>query len=181
MVVMKEFTIGLIIALSVSADALACGYSAGASKIKIPLCSSLAAALMSAAFVAVGAAAGNLCLGIVPIKAIKYISFFLLATFSAIKLLGGDNNLKKADCNRDKVLSVPEAVALGTSISLDGLAVGIGSTMSVSSVITAVAFTLVFTAAALYCGAKCGRGSGIKSANIVAGIALAVLAAQKLL
>ena len=181
MVLMNIFAMSIILSLSVSADALACGYSAGASKLKVPL-SGAVAATVSAAFIAVGMTAGNLSAPFIPEAVGKYISFTLLAVFGLLKLADTGGDSLRADCNQDKRLSVPEGAALGSALSVDGLAAGFANMATAAAIVCTTACTFVFTAAALFFGAKGGRGvkSG-RTGNIVAGLALVILAVEKIL
>jgi putative Mn2+ efflux pump MntP len=182
MVLMNIFAMSIILSLSVSADALACGYSAGASKLKVPLSGAVAAATVSAAFIAVGMTAGNLSAPFIPEAVGKYISFTLLAVFGLLKLADTGGDSLRADCNQDKRLSVPEGAALGSALSVDGLAAGFANMATAAAIVCTTACTFVFTAAALFFGAKGGRGvkSG-RTGNIVAGLALVILAVEKIL
>ena len=182
MVLMNIFAMSIILSLSVSADALACGYSAGASKLKVPLSGAVAAATVSAAFIAVGMTAGNLSAPFIPEAVGKYISFTLLAVFGLLKLADTGGDSLRADCNQDKRLSVPEGAALGSALSVDGLAAGFANMATAAAIVCTTACTVVFTATALFFGAKGGRGvkSG-RTGNIVAGLALVILAVEKIL
>lgn len=182
MVLMNIFAMSIILSLSVSADALACGYSAGASKLKVPLSGAVVAATVSAAFIAVGMTAGNLSAPFIPEAVGKYISFTLLAVFGLLKLADTGGDSLRADCNQDKRLSVPEGAALGSALSVDGLAAGFANMATAAAIVCTTACTFVFTAAALFFGAKGGRGvkSG-RTGNIVAGLALVILAVEKIL
>ena len=182
MVLMNIFAMSIILSLSVSADALACGYSAGASKLKVPLSGAVAAATVSAAFIAVGMTAGNLSAPFIPEAVGKYISFTLLAVFGLLKLADTGGDSLRADCNQDKRLSVPEGAALGSALLVDGLAAGFANMATAAAIVCTTACTFVFTAAALFFGAKGGRGvkSG-RTGNIVAGLALVILAVEKIL
>lgn len=181
LVVMNTWITALILGLSLSADALASGFAAGASRLRVPLHSAVAAATVSAAFVAVGMATGNVSALFLPEVVKKYLSFFVLAVFGLIKLAGAGSSFPTADKNRDRNLSVSEGVSLGAALSVDGLAAGFGVMATAGMVICATAFTFLFTAAALYLGAK--GGSGMKSGrwgNVAAGLALIILAVQKI-
>lgn len=171
----------ILLALGVSADALACGFGAGVSRIKVPALSACAAAVVSAAFVGVGMTAGNLAAPYMPAAVHKYVSFFVLAAFALLKFAdtGADGAL--FDGNRDRTLSVREGAALGAALSVDGLAAGFGVAFDGGAFVCSVGCTFAFTALSLYGGAKGGAHAGTSRAgNIAAGVALLVLAAQKL-
>ena len=171
----------ILLALSVSADALACGFGAGASRLKVPFVSAVAAAAVSAAFVAFGMAAGRLSAPLMPTAVQKYISFAVLAVFGLIKLAGGESDTAFADCNCNRRLSVPEGIALGAAISVDGLAAGFGYAADIVTATFSAAFTFAFSCAALYMGAKGGKSvhKG-RRGETAAGLVLVFLAAQKL-
>ncbi len=179
---MNVFTAILVLSLSVSADALACGYASGTSKIKVPVVSACAAAAVSAACMAMGMAAGGKIAPLLPAGWDRYLSFSVLAAFGLIKLYGSGGDASYCDTDHDRKLSVSEGLALGAAISADGLAAGFGYGADMLAVAVCSAFTFIFTSAALYFGAKCGRGaSGGRTGNITAGLALIALAVQKLI
>ena len=182
LVVMNVFVVSVILALGLSADALACGFCAGASRLKIPLVSAIAAATVSALCVAVGMGAGGKVAPLLPESAGRYISFAALGIFGLIKIGSRANVREVFDCNCDRYLSVGEGLALGAALSVDGLAAGFGYAAGVYMLVCTVAATFVFSAAALFFGAKGGAGSrGGRAGNITAGLALVILAVQKLI
>lgn len=171
-----------ILGLSVSADALACGFAAGASRMRIPLFSAVTAAFISAATVAFGFVAGNISAPLLPDFVQRYISFGVLAVFGLVRLAGAGDKAPFPDVNSDKILSAGEALALGSSISIDGLAAGFGAMGSLPAAVCATLTTFACTTLALYYGAKCGRMTkGGRLSNTVAALALIILAVQKLL
>ena len=171
-----------VLGLSVSADALACGFAAGAARMRIPLISALAAAFVSAAFVAFGFFAGNMSAPLLPGAVQRYISFGVLAVFGLVRLAGAGDKSPFPDFNSDKILSVGEALALGSSISIDGLAAGFGAMGTLPAAVCATLTTFACTTLSLYFGAKCGRMTkGGRLSNTVAALALIILAVQKLL
>lgn len=180
---MDSLLVAILLALSVSADALACGFGAGASRIKVPVRSAVTAAAVSAAFVAAGMAAGHYSAPFMPDAVQKYISFAVLAAFGLLKLAsGGEGNSAFADCNTDRVLSAAEGAALGAALSIDGLAAGFGYAANGWTLAFSSAFTFLFTAFALFLGAKGGRGVRRgRAGNVAAGLVLVLLAAEKLL
>ncbi|MDE6399022.1 MAG: manganese efflux pump MntP family protein, partial [Clostridiales bacterium] len=98
-----------------------------------------------------------------------------------LKLASGESDSAFADCNCNRRLSVPEGIALGAAISVDGLAAGFGYAADFITAAFSSAFTFAFSCAALYMGAK--GGSGVhkgRRGNIAAGLVLVFLAAQKL-
>ena len=179
---MDSIIAATVLGLSVSADALACGFAAGASRMRIPLVSALAAAFVSAAFVAFGFIAGNTSAPLLPEKLRRYLSFGVLAVFGLVRLAGAGDKSPFPDFNSDKVLSVAEALALGSSISRDGLAAGFGAMGPAAAAASATLTTLICTTLSLHFGAKCGRMTkGGRLSNTVAALALIILAVQKLL
>lgn len=178
---MEVLMMAMVFSLSVSADMLACGFCTGASRIRVPMVSAIAAAVVCALFVAVGMTAGNTIGALLPEAVQKYISFGVLAVLGLVKLAGNGENKTQPDCNRDKRLSIFEGVALGAALSVDGLAAGFGWAASTTMIVWSSVFTFAFSAAALYLGAKSGQCvRGGRWGNIAAGLALVVLAALKL-
>lgn len=171
----------ILLALGVSADALACGFGAGVSRLKVPAISAMAAAFVSAIFVGAGLAAGDLAAPYIPAGVQKYLSFFVLAAFGLIKLADTGSDAKRMDGNFDRKLSIGEGLALGAALSVDGLAAGFGAKFGGGALFFTAACTFVITAAALYGGAKSGaKAAGSRLGNIAAGVALLFLAAEKL-
>lgn len=181
LVVMESLAVATVLALSVSADALACGFGAGASRLKVPLRAAVAAATVSALFVLFGMTAGRYSAPFLPESVQMYVSFFVLATFGLVKLASGEGETAFADCNFDRRLSVAEGAALGSALSVDGLAAGFGYATNGWTCAATVALTFLFTTGALYLGAKGGHGArGTRAGNVTAGLALVILAAEKL-
>lgn len=179
---MNVLSVSVILALGLSADALACGYLAGASRLKVPLISAFAAAAVSAACIGVGMGAGITALPYFGESVGRYVSFCVLAFFGLFKIAGAGAKRGAFDANCDRRLSVGEGLGLGAAVSADGLAAGFGYASSIYMLICTSVAAFVFSSAALYFGAKGGQNaSGGKAGDLTAGIALCVLAAQKLI
>lgn len=170
----------LLLAFAVSADALACGFAAGAGRIKIPFRAAVAAATVSTVILCFGYAAGRAISPLVSPHAFTLVSFFVLSGMALCKL--APKKTESGDCNADRYLSVREGAALGAALSADGLTVGFGGYAGVVAAVCSCALSFVLSAAALYGGAKSGMCvQNDRAGNIAAGVTLAVLAALKLL
>ena len=145
-----------LLSASVSADALAVGFSYGASRIHVPLRSLLMIAAICTAVTGGFVCLGTIALPIIPPAMASILSVCLLCGVACIRLC--DSTVKQlirrhpalsrqlqfrvfdlrvilhictdstaADSDHSKTISVKEAVALALALSLDGAAAGIGA------------------------------------------------------
>lgn len=147
----------LALSLALSADALAIGFSYGASKIKVPLRSALTIGTICAAVLAVALFTGNIVQQFLPSYIIKYGSFIILAALGLVKLADLENSNLNTDADNNKTISFSESVALAGGLSLDGLAAGFSAGMSAIDPIIAIFFTLIFTTAAIKLSSNTAR------------------------
>ena len=176
---MNAFLSSLLLAFAASADALACGFAAGAGRIKIPARSALAAAGVSAAILLFGYLSSDSLAAVLPPRLFTLAAFFALAGMGLSKLAAGD----EADSGHGgRTMTAVEGLFLGASISADGLAAGLGGYTGLYPALLSCVLCFAFSAAALFGGAK--SGMHVKNArlgNIAAGVTLSLLAAFKLL
>jgi len=149
---------GLLIAASVSLDAFTAGFSYGSQKIRIPLGSSVIITLISSIVIGIALLAGAMLAPLLPDWIVDTVSFILLFSIGAVKLMDSVtksiitkyNDLhreikislfnfkfilslyadpEKADVDGSCVLSASESFFLGVTLSLDGLAAGFGAAL----------------------------------------------------
>lgn len=148
----------LVLASTLSLDALFASFAYGSNKIKIPFSSVLTINLVCSAFLGVSLFLGSLLRPYLPQSASKLICFLILFIIGAVKLLDTVTksiirkhstlsksirfslfNFKlvlsiyadpeKADADGSKRLSPTEAFSLAVALSLDGMAVGFGAAL----------------------------------------------------
>ena len=176
---MDAFLSALLLAFAASADALACGFAAGAGRIKIPARSAFAAAGISAAILLFGYLSSNALAAVLPPRVFTLAAFFALAGMGLSKLAASGQ--AERNCG-GRTLTVAEGLRLGASISAAGLAAGLGGFTGLRPAFLSCALCFALSAAALYLGAKSGnRVKNSRLGNVAAGVTLAVLAAFKLL
>ena len=162
-----------LLSAAVSADALAVGFSYGASRIHVPLRSLLMIAAICTAVTGGFVCLGTIALPIIPPAMASILSVCLLCGVACIRLC--DSTVKQlirrhpalsrqlkfrvfaADSDHSKTISVKEAVALALALSLDGAAAGIGAGVGSVPVIQTILFSFLFTLAAFSLGGKLGN------------------------
>lgn len=136
-----------LITLAISIDALASGFAYGAQKIKIPIKSALVITFIGSFFLGVSLFFGAGISGFVSPHVAVIISSVILFTMGTLKIIGSIRSIKKAmppatqaphlsllctePCCRPspelKTVSLKEATILAVALSLDALAVGVGT------------------------------------------------------
>ena len=169
------------IAISVSIDAFAASFAYGSQKIKVPILSALIINLLCTAIIALSFLIGSALVGLIPDWLASGMAFLILFMIGIIKLFDSitksiirkhtqfDKEIKLsvfnfklvlhlyadpevADIDISKSLSAKEAVVLAVSLSLDGLAVGLGAAMIGVNLFALIGFTLVIGFVALMLG-----------------------------
>ncbi|MDE7395388.1 MAG: hypothetical protein K2M95_04650 [Clostridiales bacterium] len=177
---MNAILSSMLLAFAASADALACGFAAGAGRIKVPMKAAAAAAGVSAAILLFGYLASDSLSQLLPPRVFQIASFIVLAGMGLMKLASSGS--ENGSGGRARRLTVREGLVLGATLSADGLAAGLGGYAGVFPALLSCLLCFLFSAAALYGGAK--SGMYVKSdrlGNVMAGVTLAALAAFKLL
>jgi len=181
-------TEAFVLASTLSLDAFTVGFAYGSDRIKIPFLSVLIISVICSAVTGISFFAGNIIKNYIPIWITVFICFAVLVILGIVKILDSFTksiirkhkninkkinfsffNFKfiltlyadpeKADIDSSKYLSPQEAVALAVSLSLDGLAVGIGAALGNVNGIAVVIFSLVTNILAVMWG--CGIGNKI--------------------
>lgn len=201
----------LVTAVVLSTDIFACGLAYGASKIKIPLKSAAVISLICGAALGVTLFLGGLLRPYISTVAVKYISFAILMAIGVfklfeegVKLLLAKTSKKElslrifdfrlilrvfqdetqADKNKDKVLSVAEAVSLAAATSLDSLAVGFSAGLTCASPWLLLLCVVTTGFAAVAGGTALGKKLASKTkVNLswISGLVLIIIAVSKLL
>ncbi|MCL2355505.1 MAG: sporulation membrane protein YtaF [Oscillospiraceae bacterium] len=201
-----------VVASSVSIDSFAAGFAYSSNKIKIPFSSILIINIIGSAFMGVGLLVGNTLQNFIPIWVTAWLAFGILFILGLVKLLdsitksiikkhSGINkeiklslfnfkfiihlcaNPEKADIDSSKVISWSEATAVAISLSLDGLAVGIGASLAGVSGLAVFLFSLITDPIAIMLGCFVGSSLAKKVAfnlSWIAGIVLILLAFSNL-
>lgn len=144
---------------ALSADALAAGLAYGAGGIRLPPASLAAASAVSSLVLGLSLLAGRLAGVSLPAGTVKIFGFLLLALLGIWKLAvrSGGKKAEEADKNKDRLVSLPEALALGAALSADSLAAGVGAGALNMPLLPAVAASFAAGAAAFAGGGRLGR------------------------
>lgn len=144
---------------ALSADTFAAGLAYGAGGIRLPPASLAAASAVSSLVLGLSMLAGRLAGTSLPAGAVKVFGFLILALLGLWKLLvhSGGKKAEEADKNKDRLVSLPEALTLGAALSADSLAAGIGAVALNTPLLAAVAASFLAGAAAFAGGGRLGR------------------------
>ena len=183
---MWMITTAIVIAISISVDALAASFAYGCKKIKMPLVSLVIIALICTAVMGFSFSVGAILLQYIPERAAAWLSFVILFSIGFVKFFDSitksiirhytkfskEINLsvfnfklvmhiyadpEAADVDISKSLSPKEATVLAASLSLDGFAVGLGAAIIGTNGWVLVIFTLVTSFFALLVGSWLGN------------------------
>lgn len=116
----------LILALSIDTFIIAITYEN--EKIKIPLSSNIVISLICSLSLAISLIFGNIFSQILPINILKIFSFTLLFLIGIYKIIEekikqklSKNKTTKINKKKDKILSIPTAIILSITLSIDGI------------------------------------------------------------
>jgi len=205
-------TEALILASSLSLDAFTVGFAYGSNKIKIPFLSVQIINIICGIMVGVSFLAGNILKNYIPNWVTVLICFVILIILGIFKILDSftksvirkhknfNKNIKfsflnfkfilnlyaapeEADVDSSKILSPVESIALGVSLSLDGLAVGFGAAMGNVNGLAVFIFSFLTNAFAIMLGCYIGGKIAKKISfdlSWLSGVILIALAFSKL-
>ena len=186
----------LLLVVALSTDALVSGFAYGAGNARIPFAAATVVSAVCTAFLAASLLIGRRVRAEISETLAMAASIAILVALGLFKLFDciikkkakqGPHRSKStqfsvgglrfvltvyvdpihADNDCSKALSVRESVPLAAALSLDGLAVGMGSGMTDVSIPFAILFSLMFTYAALAAGRLLGnRFAGIASFDL---------------
>ena len=170
-----------ILASSLSLDALTAGFAYGSSGIKIPFASTIVITVICSFITGLGFLIGDVLKSYIPSWIIIGVTFIILFILGIIKLL--DRNITKADMDFSKTISPIEAAFLASSLSLDGLAVGIGAALGNVNGLAVFLFSLITNTVSIMVGCFIGNKIAIKTQinlSWLSGIVLIIIAFLKL-
>lgn len=201
-----------LFALTVSIDALITGFSYGVSHIKIPLRSTFLLNFISTFMIALSFALGSFLKQYIHPKVLPIFCFAFLFLIGLIRLLDGliKNYIKRkgtyqkeasfsflnlrfilhvysspisADIDASKTLSLKESLSLGLALSLDGILIGVGASLTSISYLEILLLTflmgLFLTLMGHFLGTKIERKLSFDP-TFLGGILLLLLAFSKL-
>lgn len=209
---MTNILVAVILALSCSVDAFTASFAYGSHRIKIPMLSVQIINLICSVILGLSLLIGAAVRQFLPVTLTKISCFGILFILGIIKVLDGAtkalirkhnvitkqlefsmfnfkfilnlySNPLDADIDASRHISSGEAVALGISLSLDGLAIGFGAALGNVNVLAAVLASLVLTTAAILFGCRLGNALAGKlpfDPSLLAGAILIALAVSKL-
>ncbi|APF26942.1 putative sporulation protein YtaF [Clostridium sporogenes] len=203
----------LLLVLAVSLDAFVASIAYGTNKIKIPFISATIINIVCSSVLGVSLFLGSVIKKFIPVKITSIISFIILCLFGIYYLFDSmvknyvkknrDSNKKlkikfsdlsfiidicidetKADVDHSKILSPKEALYLSTALSLDSLAIGLGSSLGNVNYMQIIILSLISDFVFVYAGAFVGRKFVEKSKfslSWLSGIILIVLAVMRII
>ena len=201
-----------VVAVSISIDALAASFAYGCKKIHMPALSLIIINAICTFMIGISFLFGSVIMQYIPGGLAAGLSFVILFVIGLIKLFDSitKNLIRKhtqfsreiklsifnlklvmhvyadpeaADVDESKSISSKEAAVLAVSLSLDGLAVGLGAAMIGVNGWVLVLFTFISGFMALYLGSRLGNKAAEKlrfSITWLAGVILIVLAFMQL-
>jgi putative Mn2+ efflux pump MntP len=149
-----------LLIFAVTIDGFAAALTMGGCKITIPARSAAVLSLIGTVFLAVSLVLSDFAAGYVPFFYLKIASTAVLAAlgvWSIVKSRPKKDIECDSDKNRDKVISVKEALALSVVLSADSLATGAASSHIAEGVIP---MTLIITFAAGFLFVMAGNRLG---------------------
>ena len=202
-----------VIAVSISIDAFAASFAYGCKRIKIPMLSALIINLICTTIIVLSFLFGSLLIQYIPEWLASVLAFSILFAIGTVKLFDSitksiirkytqfNKEIKLSvlnfklvmrlyadpetvDVDVSKSISPREAAVLAISLSLDGLAVGLGAAMIGINGLILVAFTLITGLFALLLGGWAGNKAADKlryNISWLAGVMLIGLAVMQLL
>lgn len=149
----------LLFVLALTIDTLAISLVYGSQKIKIPVLSNIIINGVGT-FVLVGSMMiGVVCKQFIPEEFTRYLSFAILCVIGTLKCIEGitQSTTQNADKNHDKIISSKESIAIATSISMDGMSIGIGAALLDINVVMVGVLSFTIGICVIYLGSFCGR------------------------
>lgn len=198
---------------ALSLDAFIASFAYGTNKIKIPFSSTVVINLICSAILGIALVAGKYIALFIPKQVTSYLCFFILLLIAFTKLfdftikqwIKKQNNTSpkteftllnfrfclqliadptQADADQSMVLSPKESSFLALSLSLDGLAVGLGAGMVATNHLEIFIFSLITGMIAILLGCWLGNIIAKKTPlnlSWLSGVILLVLAVIKIL
>lgn len=202
-----------VLASALSLDALTAGFAYGSKKIKIPFSSVMIINIICSCILGISLFAGSIVKPYLPDWVTLSISFTILFVIGLVKLLDSitksiirkHSNLKKkvtislfnfklilnvyanpekADVDKSNTISPAEAALLALSLSLDGIAVGLGAGLTNVNIWAVLLWSLVIDVIFVMVGCFLGSKAAQKlpfNISWISGVVLIGLAVSKLL
>lgn len=176
----------LFLVTALSADAFAAGFAYGVSKIKLPLASLFVLSGISSLTLLASLLAGRLAGSFFPDSLTRGISFLFLFILGIVKLFEGfgQGRAEEADRNKDAVISLEEAVALGAALSIDSITAGVGAGIGSNHIFWVFGASFLTGVLAVKLGGLLGRLAASRfriHLSWVSGLLLLILAFMKIL
>ena len=172
-----------LLSLSLSLDAFAAAFSSGTCQIRIPALSVWIISVTCSILTGAGILLGLLFSGIIPPHLMQWIGFATLFFLGIIKFFDKQTP-DHADKDHSKRISPKEAFGLAVAVSMDGLAAGFGSMLTLSALLPVLFFSLLFGITAVSLGARRGwkiSGSLPVRPGLISGVLFLILAVCSLL
>lgn len=209
---MDIFLPALLLVTALSVDSFVAGFAYGTGKLKIPFSSAVILNVICSGVLGIALLAGSAVQKVLPISVTKIICFLILFLLGFAKLFDSSIKAcirkqkdihkkisfsilhlrfilnvyadpKAADFDDSHSLSAKEAVSLGTALSLDGLAVGIGAAMGNLNCALVVILSFITGMVAVLAGGLIGNHIAKKTSldlSWLSGLLLLILAFQHL-
>lgn len=202
----------LLITSAVSIDALVASFSYGINKIKIPFKSAVVISAICTIFLTVSFYVGKALSNVISEEVTLIVSCCILVFIGILKLFDSfikqqikkqktiDKNIKfnflslkfilkiytepeTADVDESKRLSIKESIPLAIALSIDSLAVGLGSGLASTRAIFIITLSLIMGLLAIFLGSFIGKKVAQKtSINLswISGVILILLGISKI-
>lgn len=167
----------MLLVAALSADAFVVSMCYGASGTKINPLSAGIISIICTAFLAVSVFAGEMIGQFISVETTRFISCAVMCLLGFWKMLDNSNDVKV------KPLSAKETVLFSVSLSIDGLAAGVGTGIAGSDLMLIIIVSLIMTFAAIELGIITGRLLNAKKLdfNIISGVVLVFVGLGKLI
>ena len=140
----------------ISIDLFACAFAYGAAKVYVPFKKILAINLIGKVIVGTGLFIGYFIGGFMPDAVGIWLGFGVLLTVGVIKVIQWLLARKKTNQSTFRSITWRESIVLGVVLSLDGLAAGIGVTLTLLSLVfvSSVLVISIITDQLIFMGAQ---------------------------
>jgi len=148
----------LLLVIALSIDVFFTGFSYGSGKIQIPFFSSVIISAISAVFLSLSLALGQLVASFSSAASVLGgIILLCLGIMRLRKSLFLSRQIQQADSDHNGVLSAKESFSLGTALALDCIAAGVGAGTASYPPFSCAVFSFCGCLLALYAGFCCGK------------------------
>lgn len=175
----------LLFVLALTIDTLTISLVYGSQKIKIPMISNIIINVIATIVLLGSMLLGVFCKQFIPEEFTRYLSFSILCIIGITKCMEGikKSTTCNADENHDQMISPREATAVATSISMDGMSIGIGAALLDINMGIVGVLSLVIGILAILLGGLCGKFLAKKTEmdyTLIGGILIIVFAFTKI-